>query len=80
MFCLPVRVLNFMLMCSWLSFNFKSKEKYNSKALDLGRKRPGKMNPYRFFFFFLQKGPKWESESSGSLPQKNAPPHTPLGS
>lgn len=51
MFCLPVRVLNFMLMCSWLSFNFKSKDKYNSKALDLGRKRPGKMNPYPFFFF-----------------------------
>lgn len=45
MFCLPVRVLTFMLMCNWLSFNFKSKDKYNSKAFDLGRKRPGKMNP-----------------------------------
>lgn len=44
-----MRVLNYMLMCNWLSFGFKSKEEYNPKALHLGEKG-GKMDPYPFFF------------------------------
>lgn len=54
----PQKVLNYMLMCNWLSFNFKS--------ILLGRKRPGK----RVFNPFLHKGTLWESEGSGSFSQK----------